>query len=563
MTNTMYHRGPDDEGHYIRQNVGIGMRRLSIIDLMTGHQPIHNEDKSIWTVCNGEIYNYKELRVRAEALGHKFYTKSDIEVIIHLYEEYGENFLDKLIGMFSLAIWDERQNKLILARDRIGIKPLFYYIDDHKLIFGSEIKSILLGSNVVRDIDVYALSQYLTHNFVPAPLTMFRGIKKLLPGCILIYQNAKATIKQYWNITYIESDKHSEAYFSNRLYEILRSSVQRHLVSDVPLGAFLSGGIDSSVLVGMMSALVDKPVKTFTIGFEEEGYDESKFARMVAKRFRTDHYELIVKPDTVNILPKLIWHLDEPLGDSCALPMYYLSKFAREYVKVVLSGDGGDELFAGYDRYRREKFSAVYGTVPPFIRKSLIWGLISRFPDGNHRIRALKSRTEFFNKNVDLPLEKRYLQSTEIMSADIKYQLLTQEVKHNFDTSNTTDSISLYFSDSAASNSLNKMLYVDMKTYLPDDLLTKVDKMTMAHSLEARVPFLDHNLVEFAATIPVHLKLKGFIKTKYLLRKYLKQYFPSEIYNRRKKGFNLPVGEWLRKGLRDFTQQTLLDSKAC
>jgi asparagine synthase (glutamine-hydrolysing) len=379
---------------------------------------------------------------------------------------------------------------------------------------------------------------------------------------MLIYQNVKATIKQYWNITYIESGKYSEEYYSNRLYEILKSSVKRHLVSDVPLGAFLSGGIDSSVLVSMMSTLMDKPVKTFTIAFEEEGYDESKYARMVAKRFGTDHYELIVKPDTVNILPKLIWHLDEPLGDSCVLPMYYLSKFAREYVKVVLSGDGGDELFAGYDRYRREKFTTLYGTVPRFIRKSLIWGLISRFPDGNGRIRLLKSRTEFFNKNVNLPLEKRYLQCTEIMSADIKYQLLTEEVKHDLGTSNTTDSISLYFSDSAASNSLNKMLYVDMKTYLPDDLLTKVDKMTMAHSLEARVPFLDHNVVEFAAIIPVHLKLKGFMKTKYLLRKYLKQYFPSEIYNRRKKGFNLPIGEWLRKELRDFTRQTLLDSKA-
>ena len=359
MINLMHHRGPDDEGTYNNKYIGMGTRRLSVIDLVTGHQPISNEDESIWVIQNGEIYNYRELRRESESKGHVYKTDSDTEVIVHLYEEYGEDFVKKLNGMFSLAIWDEKLEKLILARDRIGIKPLFYFFDGHKFIFASEIKAILRDRSIKREIDMEAFNYYLSYKFVPAPLSMFNDIPKLLPGHMLVLERGKIRINQYWDFEYDETSESRNTYLE-RFHEVLRESIQRHLISDVPLGVFLSGGIDSSVLLAIMSELVDGPIDTFSIAFEGEQCDESQYSRMVADQFRTDHHELIVKPDAIDILPKLIWHLDEPLGDSCVLPMYYLSKFAREYVTVALSGDGGDELFAGYDRYRREKFISIF-----------------------------------------------------------------------------------------------------------------------------------------------------------------------------------------------------------
>ena len=548
MMGLMRHRGPDDEGIYKYKNMGMGIRRLSVIDLSTGHQPISNEDESIWVMQNGEIYNYQEVRYETESKGHVYKTKSDTEVIVHLYEEYGEEFVDKLNGMFSIALWDERQEKLILVRDRFGIKPLFYFFDGHKLLFSSEIKAILSDPTINREINPTALNQYLTYKFVPAPLTMLKDITKLLPAHMLIYAQGKIKIRPYWNLKYDKLERRSKDYYLNHLHNVLRESVRRHLISDVPIGIFLSGGIDSSIIVSIVNELVDGPVETFSITFGGERCDESRYARMVAERFKTRHHEFAVKPDAIQILPKLIWHMDEPLGDSCLLPTYYLSKFSREYVTVALSGDGGDELFAGYQRYRREKFISLYGRIPRWIREGVL-GPASK-------LLQVKSKVELFNEASTLSLGKRYKLWTEIIPEDVRYGL----VKNNeFSDIGLSDIILNYFEECDVPENLNKMLYVDLKTYLPDDLLLKVDRMSMAHSLEVRVPFLDREVVEFASMLPINLKLRNFSNTKYLLREYLKKYLPTDIYKREKQGFNLPIDSWFRGELKAFACQVLLD----
>jgi len=549
MTNLMRHRGPDDEGIYNYKNMGVGVRRLSVIDLSTGHQPICNEDESVWVVQNGEIYNFRSLRNETESKGHVYKTESDTEVIVHLYEEYGDNFVTKLNGMFSICLWDKRKEKLILVRDRIGIKPLFYFVDNKRLIFASEIKSILKNSSIVREINMDALAYYLTYKYSPAPLTMIKDIVKLLPGHMLIYEKGKLAISQYWDFEYSKTTESGPDYLE-LLHGVLKESIQRHLISDVPLGLFLSGGIDSSILLAIINELVDEPVKTFCITFEDEYCDESRYARMVADQFRTDHHELIVKPDTIDILPKLIWHLDEPLGDSCVLPTYYLSKFAREYVTVVLSGDGGDELFAGYDRYRREKFTSIFCRIPKWIQRSVL-GPATNFPQ-------LERKAKLIDKSLALPLEKRYKFWMENISEEANYRL----INNNISNINSSDIVLNYFEECDVTENLKKMLYVDLKSYLPDDLLFKVDRMSMANSLEVRVPFLDKKVMEFSASLPTKLKLKGFgtTKTKYLLRKYLQGRLPADIHKRKKQGFNLPVDSWFRGELKSFAYDVLLDS---
>lgn len=549
MINLMHHRGPDDEGTYNNKYIGMGTRRLSVIDLSTGHMPISNEDESIWVIQNGEIYNYRELRRESESKGHVYKTNSDTEVIVHLYEEYGEDFVKKLNGMFSLAIWDEKLEKLILARDRIGIKPLFYFFDGHKFVFASEIKAILRDRSIKREIDMEAFNYYLSYKFVPAPLSMFNDIAKLLPGHMLVLERGKIKINQYWDFEYDETSESRNTYLE-RFHEVLRESIQRQLISDVPLGVFLSGGIDSSVLLVIMSELVDAPIKTFSVTFEDEYCDESRYVRMVADQFRTDHHELIVKPDAIDILPKLIWHLDEPLGDSCVLPMYYLSKFTREYVTVALSGDGGDELFAGYDRYRREKFISIFCRIPKWIQRSIL-GPATIFPQ-------LERKAKLIDKSLALSLEKRYKFWMENISEETKYGL----INNNSSNIDSSDIVLNHFKECDVTENLKKMLYVDLKSYLPDDLLFKVDRMSMANSLEVRVPFLDEKVVEFSASLPTKLKLKGFAttKTKYLLRKYLRKHLPADIHKRKKQGFNLPVDSWFRGELKSFAYEVLLDS---
>jgi len=548
MTRQMYHRGPDDEGIYTFKYVGLGVRRLNVIDLATGHQPICNEDESVWVVQNGEIYNYRELRRESETKGHVYKTNSDTEVIVHLYEEYGHNFVTKLNGMFAIGLWDTRNEKLILARDRIGIKPLFYFADKRKLIFSSEIKSILKDSNIVRDVNMESLVYYLTYKYAPAPLTMIKDIVKLLPGHMLIYEKGNISINRYWDFEYRKTTESASGYLE-LLHGALSESIQRHLISDVPLGLFLSGGIDSSILLATMNELVDTPIETFSITFEDENCDESKYARMVANQFRANHHELAVEPDTINILPKLIRHMDEPLGDSCTLPMYYLSKFAREHVTVALSGDGGDELFAGYDRYRRERFFSYYDQVPPCVRNGLN-GLLANVP-------LTRSKASLINQSSPLTLEKRYKLWMEILEKEARNELIYGS--GCFNDNDSADIVLRYFNDSNGTEHMAKMQYADLKSYLPDDLLLKVDQMSMANSLEVRVPFLDIKVLDIAATIPSKLKLRGFSTTKYLLRKYLEKRLPKEIYRRKKQGFNLPVDSWFRGELKSFAFQVLLD----
>lgn len=549
MMNLMHHRGPDDEGTYNNKYMGMGVRRLKVIDLETGHQPICNEDETVWVVQNGEIYNYRELRNGTKLKGHIYKSRSDTEVIVHLYEEYGDDFVKKLNGMFSIALWDEIKDKLILVRDRIGIKPLFYFIDAKKLIFASEIKAILKDRSIKHEINMEAFNYYLSYKFVPAPLSMFNNIHKLLPGHMLILERGKIKINQYWNFEYDEMSESRNNYLE-RFHEVLKESIQRHLISDVPLGIFLSGGIDSSVLLDIVSELVDIPIKTFSIAFEDEYLDERRYARVVADQYRTDHHELIVKPDTIDVLSKLIWYLDEPLGDSCVLPTYYLSKFAREYVTVALSGDGGDELFAGYDRYRREKFISFFCKIPRWIQKGIL-GSAANFSQ-------LEWKAKLIDKSLTLPLGKRYKFWMENISEEDQYKL----INHSISNIDSSDIVQKYFEECDGAENLKKMLYVDLKTYLPDDLLFKVDRMSMANSLEVRVPFLDKKVIEFSASLPTKLKLKGFgtTKTKYLLRKYLQGRLPADIHKKKKQGFNLPVDSWFRGELKSFAYDVLLDS---
>ena len=542
MTRVLSHRGPDDEGFYISRNVGLGNRRLSVIDLENGHQPISNENSSIWVIQNGEIYNFHELRKETEAKGHKYKTSSDTEVIVHLYEEYGEQFTKKLNGMFAIAIWDEKKRKLVLARDRIGIKPLYYYYDSQKLIFASEIKALINEPRLNREVDICALSQYLAYRFVPAPQSMLKGIKKLLPGHILVLDRNGDRIEKYWDLEYKET-KCSEKHYFDKFDEIFSRAVKRHLISDVPIGVFLSGGVDSSLIVGMASKLQRERVKTFSISFDDEKIDESKYMRIVSRQYNTDHHELIVSPDNIDLLSKLIWHMDEPLGDESLLPTYCLSEYARKYVTVALAGDGGDELFAGYDRYRHEKIISYYSRIPRFIRE-IAW-TIGKFT-------TYKDKISYLNRNSVLSPDRRYQLSMEIIPEQNRNELIGQ-LNHG-----SSDNLMKYYDRIISAGNIERMLYVDMKAYLPNDLLLKVDQMSMAHSLEVRVPFLDHEVVDFARSLPMRYKLRGFNGTKYLLRKYLSKQLPASIYARGKRGFNVPVDSWFRNKLKTYAYDILL-----
>ena len=560
MCSALSHRGPNDRGIYTNNEMGLGHVRLSIIDLSpAGHQPMSNENKQIWIVFNGEIYNYKDLKAELEMKGHKFNSNTDTEVIIHLYEEYGRDCVTKLNGMFAFAIWDESKKEMFLARDRVGIKPLFYFFDNEKLVFGSEIKSILQDESVKREIDLQALHDYLTFLYVPAPNTIFKKIKKLLPGHILICKGRNITVKKYWDLNYDqESEIKSEDYYAEGLLELLKKSIKRRLISDVPLGAFLSGGIDSSAIVGLMSKLMNEPVKTFSIGFRSAGYhDERKYAMQIADMFKTEHHELEVEPDAVELLPKLVYHFDEPFADSSAVPIYLVSKMAKEYVTVILSGTGGDDILGGYRRYFADRLAEYYLKVPGFVN-NLIHKIVNELPVSRTSIGG--EYLLLMKKFIDcapLAPEIRYISLVSFFSEDMKKQLY-------FDNSNDqTRSLNIlksYFANVHTKEFLNKTLYVDLKTYVPDDLLVKEDRMTMAVGLEGRVPFLDHELIEFAATIPSNLKLKGFT-TKYILKKSLANLLPKNIINRRKHGFAVPIGEWLKKDLKDFSRQILLESR--
>jgi len=562
MCDTIFHRGPDDEGIFIRGNVALGARRLSIIDLVTGHQPISNENGKIWIAYNGEVYNFPELKKILEKKGHKFKSKSDTETIVHSYEEWGENFVNKLRGMFAFAIWDEGKQKLILVRDRIGIKPLYYtLLKDGTIVFGSELKTLLKYQGIDREIDFEALDLFLTLEYIPAPYTIFKNVKKLKAGHILIYQDGKIQIKKYWDIEkeYASQKVKDVNEYCEQLYYLLKESVKLRLISDVPLGCFLSGGIDSSTIVGLMSELGVKPIRTFSIGFEERSYNELKYARIIAKKFQTEHHEFIITPKIIDLTEKLINHLDEPFGDFSIFPTYLVSKIARDYVKVILSGDGGDEVFGGYEHYQAQKLAEIpflfplnqilkyaLSPFPPQEKKKGFWNKLKRYSEG------------FYHTKTD-----RHFRWMMFLNSNYKKKLYSPVFLSDLKNSKTVLErypFSEYFKTAQYMDDINKELYLDLKTYLSDDILVKVDRMSMAVSLETRVPLLDHKLVEFAFQIPGNYKLKGFT-TKWILKKTMERLLPRENIYRSKEGFSIPIKNWLKNELKDFLFDYLNEKK--
>lgn len=562
MCDAIIHRGPDDAGYFVRQNVGLGMRRLSIIDLAGGHQPIFNEDGSIVVVLNGEIYNFPELRARLIKQGHQFKTKSDTEVIVHLYEEKGEDCVHELRGMFGFALYDIKQQRLMVARDRMGIKPIYYAFDHKKLIFGSELKSILQDSSISRDFDFFALNCYFSFMNTIAPDTIFKNVRKLLPGQYFIYEKDQFRIEDYWSFAIAPERKQTEAETAEQLLELLREAVKIRLISDVPLGAFLSGGIDSSAIVALMSQVSDQPVKTFSIGFHSKTYNELGYARQIAKLFKTDHHEFMVEPDAIPIIDDLIWYLDEPFADPSAIPTYFVSKIARENVTVVLTGDGGDEMFGGYSGYTVEAVLNKFGKIPAFIRNGILKNILDFFPNTpSAKLNEEKIRISRILSRVDMPPADRFFSRHHVFDNETKNQLYSTDFMHSLNGEfNITDRLLSYIDFPKHQNSINQMLYLDTHLYLPNDMLVKVDRMSMANSLEARVPLLDHILVEYIASISSKQKVKG-TTTKYILKKTMASLLPHEILYRKKQGFNVPLNEWFRNDLVNLASSVLFDSK--
>jgi asparagine synthase (glutamine-hydrolysing) len=554
MCNTLVHRGPDDEGFFVDQNAGLGMRRLKVIDLATGHQPISNEDGRLWIIFNGEIYNFPELRKELEKKGHKFSTNTDTEAIIHAYEEYGEDCVTKLNGMFAFAIWDRCDRKMVLARDRLGVKPLYYYLDGHCLVFGSELKAILAYREIPRAIDLEALDSFLTFEYIPAPLSIFRGIKKLLPGHTLTLQDGKVSTRRYWNLRFNRMEGREEN-LGEALYSLLKDAVRIRLISDVPLGAFLSGGIDSSTVVCMMSEVMSEPVKTFSIGFDDPSYNELRYARLVAQHFGTDHHELVIQPNVVDLVESLVSYLDEPLADVSIFPTYLVSQLARQKVTVALSGDGGDELFAGYEWYIADKIERYYRKLPSSVRSQLIPWAVNRIPPSSRK-KGWINKLKRFVEGAMLPDSLQHFRWNTFVTGGEKSRLYSEELKRVVGDQEAHSRLTDYLRESKEADPLWQQQFADIKTYLTDDILMKVDRMSMANSLEARSPYLDYRVVEFAAGLPSSLKLNGF-KTKYLLKRCMAGKLPRAILNRGKEGFSIPMKNWLRQELRPMMEEVL------
>lgn len=550
MAEVSRHRGPDDEGYYFGRRIGLGHRRLSIIDLSGGRQPIENETGDIRIVFNGEIYNYEALAASLKVAGHSFRTRSDTETIVHAYEQYGLDFVDRLRGMFALAIWDEPRTRLILARDRMGIKPLYYTVRNDRLLFASEIKSILQDPSVPREMDEDALEYFLSLRYVPDPLTMFRGIYKLLPGSILVAENGAVEVRRYWDLIYREPEEENWKSWLDRFEEKARETVACHLVSEVPLGAFLSGGIDSSLVVAFMSLLGSgNPVKTFSVGYKDKPHvSEFRYARQVAERYRCDHRELEIEPGEFSeFIPRMVWHLDEPVADAACLPLYFLSELTRKHVTVILSGEGADEMLAGYYLYRKMLLVDRIRTLPGIGKLLSASGRL--VPQGKLRRYLL---------SADSPLDRRYRGISTAFTEEQLGRLCPWRRNPGDLLESFTSSI---FERTADLHPLNRMLYFDARVYLPGDLLIKADKMTMAWSLELRVPFLDHEFVELAAEMPIRAKLDGRT-TKRIAREVASRLLPREIIERPKRGFPVPIEEWFAEQLDSFSRKVLLSEKS-
>jgi asparagine synthase (glutamine-hydrolysing) len=547
MCDALYHRGPDDQGYFYAPDVVLGMRRLSIIDLGTGRQPIGNEDGSVHVVFNGEIYNFAELRKDLESRGHRFSTATDTEVIVHSYEEYGVAAVERFRGMFAFALWDQRSRRLIIARDRLGIKALYYGMVNGRLVFASELKAIMQLPEVERKLDWRSVSHFFSFLTTPNDAAIIAGIRKLEPGHLLTCSpGQEPVIQRYWNVAFCPDYRKSEDTLAEELRALLEESVRLRLVADVPVGAFLSGGIDSSSIVATMTRLRSGPVKTFSIGFTDEDYSELASARQVAAQFSTDHHELVLSPSILGVIDDITAYLDEPFGDSSAIPTYMVSKLASEHVKVVLSGDGGDELFGGYDRYLVEQNERGHTLPRPF--RKLLGTVAGWIPEGMRGVNYLRHQA--------LTGAARYVDSSTLFRAYQKESLFTRDAMqsvraHDPEAAQRTELRDL------PGDWLGRVQLHDMKSYLPLDILTKVDRMSMAHSIEARVPLLDHKLVEFAATIPPEMRLRGGV-TKYIFKRAMRGILPDAIIDRPKRGFAIPLGRWFRGSLAGFANDLLL-----
>jgi len=553
MRQLIAHRGPDDSGVYLDGPVGLGFARLSIIDLSGGHQPMCNETGDIWLVFNGEIWNYKELRQTLIEKGHQFRTNSDTETIIHAYEEYGTDAMARLNGMFGLALWDGPRKRLLLARDRAGKKPLYYTRVDDNVAFASEIKALLAHPRVRREPDVQALADFLSVRYVPGPATLFANIYKVLPGHWLLVENGQIHEECYWDFTFGETERRPVEEYMQGIRQHVQRAVEERMIADVPVGAMLSGGVDSSIIVGIMSKLTSQPVQTFSVGFDEEGFSELPYAKLVADRFGTEHHELVVKSsDMSQYWPLLTWHRDEPVSEPSDLGVYLVSKLAKQYVKVVLSGEGGDELFAGYPKYLVDWMARYYRVLPAAMRDRMIAPLLDHLP---YSMRKVK----FTARSLSQPAPQRWVNWFGVFNGQSKEQLLSERTRASVDL-DSSRTFQRWLTNNPQRDDLSSMLYLDTKIWLPDNLLMKGDKMTMAASLEARIPLLDYKLVEYAASIPSNVKIKPF-KAKYLFKRAFADLLPESILTRKKMGFNVPTGAWFREGQRSLITRLLLSER--
>jgi asparagine synthase (glutamine-hydrolysing) len=556
MNDALRHRGPDDEGILVDKGIGLGHRRLSIIDVAGGHQPISNEDGSIWVLLNGEIYNYPELSQDLQSRGHIFTTHSDTEAIVHLYEEYGDGCFSRLRGMFAIAIWDSRRHRLVLARDRVGKKPLYYFADRDRIIFGSELKAILTVPGVEPSTDPVAVSDYFSLGYIPAPKTIYKQIRKVMPAHHVVADRTGLRETEYWRLSFGDIKQHSENEWSEIIRDQLAEATRIRLMSEVPLGAFLSGGVDSSSIVALMSKAMDRPVTTCSIGFPVQEFDESSYARQVATEFHTDHHEDIVEPKALDVMDKLVWHFDEPFADSSAIPTFYVSQVARRYVTVALGGDGGDENFAGYRRYLFDyRENRIRDFVPAGLRRTVFAPMGRYYPGLSWAPRMFRAKATFQSLSRS-PLEG-YFNSVSIFRADEKQRLFTNDFRNGLDGYDSINVLRHYYDQADTMDPLSRIQYVDIKTYLPDDILTKVDRASMAVSLELRAPILDHKLMEMAASIPSGLKLHGDTG-KYIFKKSLERILPANILYRSKQGFAIPLNRWFRKELKEMAYSAIM-----
>jgi asparagine synthase (glutamine-hydrolysing) len=555
MSDVQKHRGPDESGIYTGNGVALAHRRLSIIDLSTGKQPLSNENGTVWISFNGEIYNFEDLN--RTLTGHQFRTRSDTETIVHLYEQHPDGFVPMLRGMFAFALWDEPKRTLILARDRVGKKPLYYYVDDKKLVFASEIKSILCHPDLYLEVDEQAVSDYVSLGYIPAPKSIYRRIRKVMPGHFLKITGRDVREACYWNLQFHEDTTLTESHWIKQFLEQFEEAVRVRLMSEVPLGAFLSGGLDSSAVVAMMSRIMSQPVRTATIGFDEDKFDESGYAKQVAEHLKTDHYRQTVTSEKISIIEKLVWHYDEPFSDSSALPTYYVSKVARDRVTVALSGDGGDENFAGYRRYLFDAMeNRMRRIMPATFRKIFFTPLALLYPKMDWAPRFLRARSTFQGLSYD-PVQG-YFESISMSRRDDKGKILSADLVSKLHGYSTLDLFRDVCSKSGSQDHLSRIQYLDIKTYLTDDILTKVDRASMAVSLEVRCPLLDHKVMELIARIPSSMKLHGNTG-KYIFKKAMEPYLPQDTIYRTKMGFAIPLAEWFRNGIRDYARAFIVE----